>query len=362
MNKKISLGRISAFTLIGFSGIYLSGITQFSPIYFGLILSTILFLPVITIGNNSINRVLFSSIILFLSILGNSIYFDKVYESRNWLVSYFIFILGFLVLQRLNLFFLKKITYFFIKSSILLLVLECFLRFYNPDLNSTVNDTWNNKYKLNSIMFTDSNTVGLYINCLFFFLYYLKERFRFKLKIEMFLLFILCILTFSKGAIGTILLTLIIFRYWLIIKRFKQIIICAIVPIVGGIVYAYTFLASNFASLQQRINILYSFLDYIKKHPDYLIFGGGPHSSIELIGRGSHILFLVLITGLGVFGLFLFLHHLFIINKYSNKKAYYLIVPFLINGLLFGEPMSYFFVPLLLLYYFEQYKNEPNIE
>lgn len=208
-------------------------------------------------------------------------------------------------------------------------------------------------YKLNSIMYTDSNYVGFFILTLItFYDYLIQENILKKVRRRnIIILQFLNLLTFSKSTIIVMLI-----RKKIFIKNifFK---ILLLIIFLGILMYYF----DNSWTLESKFFILKAIITYYKETINIreILFGVGLGNTSNLIGIGPHIILIAAFFETGIIGgvLTLILLRSFYIE--TQKKAKYIIFPLMISGLtLFPGQIPYFYVILSLISRLEKIKNK----
>lgn len=329
----VDLKRICAYILIVFSGLCLN-CTGINPIYITACLGFVLLL-VLLIQNKiyfKINNSISMAIVFLLIITGIQAKGESDNSLFNVIFSVVYFIVTYTVIVSIKKEVLIKYCKYFIDFSIMLLFVEAIVRILNPSSNTLLSD--NNsfyQYKYNSIMYQDSNFVGMFIIMLFFFALYLENRHNLNLKKRKMLLLLLCILTLSRAAILVIIALGFLFDKK--IKKNKKILLVFIVGF--GILYVLTSYMMSDASFMTKFYIIEKTFDFLvnKASWDRVLFGVGFGQSIYYLGIAAHNFFIIYIMETGIVGtLSLLIFWLFIFRE-SKKYVYYVMVPFLIAGL-----------------------------
>ncbi|MFD1000679.1 O-antigen ligase family protein [Ohtaekwangia kribbensis] len=283
------------------------------------------------------------------------------YMGVTFAICYYLVVVFFarqLTLQKLNSLVSKFITY-----STLLLIIECIWRITHPQTEYAVfeesgDPRWIYQYKFGGLMYVDSNAVAIHIIIILFFIFYMEiERGEQRTKSKIALI-ILLVLTFSRaGWVGA-------FLGWIYIRFLRK--------------QKFTFYLINFLFfsvtlslfyklyLQQKIESDLSFqskLDIIKVVYKYisdaslseLLFGIGFSNSSERLGIYAHNFFMVFFIESGIFGLFIIVSMFVQLTVATNRKALFIIVPFLITTLSSSITfMPFLYVSLAIIFLLEK--------
>ena len=333
------------FLLIVFSGFYLTGILNISPIYFTTILAMILILINILYRKKIFfNKITIISIIIigYILIINEK---NKIQYNRTF--SY-IFNYIYIILIQQSIFLikkdqLKKIVNYFFKFNLLLLVLELLIRLINIK-NFDFSKFNGNKLlyyyslKFNSIMYMDTNFMGMFILVILMLAVYLKLK-----NLNILLLKIIFLFTFCKAAIGVYFLRN-IKKYWL-----------ATVPILMIVVII---VIKDPYSLLVRFYILNKYIDFLSNaNLSKILFGVGLGNSLEAIGIGAHNILITNFLELGVFGSIFNFILWYLIYK-EDSKTLFILIPFFIAGIIFAPTSTpYLYVACFIIIRMENKRN-----
>lgn len=236
------------------------------------------------------------------------------------------------------------------KFIIVFFVIELLLRIYNGNLNNT----WLYAFKSSQLYF-DSNFASLVL--LSFFMLYL---FLFNLKVyqdryTLIILFILILLTFSRAAIATSIISYVIFYNHRTFRKkalisFVLYLITFLTLCVAYIIFKDSFVSidgsfnSKFYIVKEAINVLE------KESLGSLIFGIGLGNFEDITGIFAHNIFVTFIVETGVVGTLTF--SMFVIYTCIRTKlnSLYVLLPMVICGLsLFGSYSPYIFSILAII-------------
>jgi O-antigen ligase len=214
-------------------------------------------------------------------------------------------------------------------------------------------------------MFLDTNFTGLFIIVLLFLSMYLKKFFLYKMNNYIFILFILCIFTFSRAAIIAMVIGLIFFfnAGCQFIKEIKKrAILLFVISVIIGI-YIYNILSedASFRTKVQIIDVFFNNLSYI--HDKYTFWVGmGLGKSKEFLGIYAHNIFLLYFLETGLIGLILWLLSMTLILIKTNWKGLMILFPFLIAAQsAVGYGTHYLYAALAIIYLLNnKSKNEQD--
>jgi hypothetical protein len=346
---------IATWTIV-FSGFFIN-ILPLSPVYIIFLISfSALIASLYKNKDFYYNSMMLISFVFIIYIVITQVFIERNQNNSviNVMFSLSLFIVSILALRNLTNAKIINIGRKFVRFSIYLLILESLYRISHPhtaEISFYV-------YKFNSIMYQDSNFVGVFIICLFFFSYYLKRYFSVNLKYEMILLVILCFLTFSRASILTLLLfgfTIILYNNWHIIPRKKYIFSFTLVSVMLLILYL-----SGDASLLSKFYIIDVTFVFLRETSLYnILFGVGFGNTSEYLGYGAHNFLVTYLMEAGVLGLIIMIVLLTDILRKTKYRAAIVLIPFLINGMsLAGHAIPFLFAIFSMIYFLEVNKKK----
>ncbi|MCE9686738.1 hypothetical protein LZP73_11020 [Shewanella sp. AS16] len=340
---KLQKKKIGLFWLAS-SGLFLTQITIFSPIYLSFIIAFVLML----FYGRRISKL--SLVIYFLSFtfcftLLNS-HFSRV---LNLAIPFLSCILVYFYLNR-SVITLKNIN-LVIFFPLVLLIFDGVWRFLHPDLTLDVvkleeNGILFQMYKSNSIMYMDSNAVGLQSLFLFSSILYFNARFQ-KSRFfycALFLAFVSVCLSLSRSSIICMFLAVVLYFF----SIYRRLFVC-LFPVLLMIGFYVSYILFDFflddLSFQSKFKILHLFFAYIQDSSFYdLIFGSGVGNGENVLGIGAHNFIVILFVELGFF--LGFLYSMFILYLFFELRynSFVLMLPFLIASNSAGTlALPYFF-------------------
>ena len=347
--------------VIIFSGYYITKL-PISPIYFTFVISTI-FIPVIIYKRRNFKpdssiwmAFIFINYLLVTQFLNGGMREKEIHTTFTVLMSIYYYILVSILIYGIEKDKILKICRRFINVTILLLLVEGIYRVSHPNYYFDIYNLANQNmkfyiYKSNSIMYQDSNFVGIFIVTMFFFCEYLKKYHRQDYKIQRIILAILCVLTFSRAAIVGMTL------FWVIIRikdnqsvngKFKYISIIKniiILIFVGIGLYGIKMFLTAGGGFDSRLDIFERMFKYIETaRIQEILFGNGFGNAINVIGIGSHNFFVTYILDTGVIGLLLLSIFWVVILIKSKFKVFIIMFSFLLVGFsLAGHAIPYLY-------------------
>ncbi len=264
----------------------------------------------------------------------------------NVVFSFLVFIFVRLLLPSISIFNVVRLSRLLILVSLPLLIFESFYRILNPPQDrfdfyvaTDREDLLFYVYKFNSIMFQDSNFVGMLILSLFFFsIYYFRYTSSKSTLLYSTTLFFLLLATLSRAAIFSSFLFLLLFplrNFIYVNRKFVFFVLILITPFLFLVAVKLSDFDESFASRFYILNNTYLFISNASFFE--VLFGVGFGNAVEVLHIGSHNFFVALLVEGGLLGLFfVMLLWLNILFK-SNYAAGIVIFPFLLAGLSFSS-------------------------
>lgn len=335
--RNISLLYISIYIAIVFSG-YFVNVLPLQPVYIPFVLGTVGAMVafwkqrIVVVDKATACSIFFIIYIVISQILLMANLEHALFNVLTSLVYYCLALIGLRYLSYDN---VLSISISFINVSLILLIIEGVYRITHPILTeadrlSGVHGYY--QYKYNSIMFTDSNFVGIFLLSLFFLCSYLTKYHNCKLKIQKVILAILVLGTVSKAAIASFLLFFIIFE--LNLKVWKKIVFLGVSAAV--FLPAYLIQIVTDGSLGGKFAIFTNTLEYLKNVSVWrLLFGVGFGKTREVFTGtlAGHNLLITYIVEAGVIGVLLLLILWWITLKESKWKAAIVMAPVFLDGM-----------------------------
>jgi hypothetical protein len=222
----------------------------------------------------------------------------------------------------------------------------------NPVVRQGSGETTFYAYKLNSLMYPDSNFVGLFIVVLFFLACYVSQYDQDSWALKESALFILALLTLSRGTIATILIVYVLWR----LRRCRVFYIVVVAMVAMG-VYAAIQIATLDQSFAVRFLVAQLYLEHLTTADwNLVLFGVGFGRTADYIGIGGHNVFVTLLMESGVVGLFLMLGFWGYLVKFSRYAALIVLTPFLINSqTLMSHAAPYLYVSIAIVALLKRY-------
>lgn len=345
-NRNTSIDRIIAFLIVVFSSQFLTGITQLSPIYFAYILAFALFL----LKTGYTHKIYYQPIYLIIVIIVFYLFLTQDYNKSDGGIKdiilksmeLIIIIIAYESLIICSLSFIKKIILYFINGSIIILFIDFLYRY---QLGGGYVDIYS--FKENSLMFLDSNFSGLLITCIFSLSLYFQKYYNLKIQIQIILLFVLVILTFSRASIIACIFAFLLNKLWN--GRINIWYILLSVLSLSTIIFILENYFISDGSLLIRLNIIEHIFDTLyTSNSDNFLYGLGLGNTKYVIGKSAHNIILTYLMEIGIVGLLLYiiLWTSFII---WDSKVLFVFFPVLINLMAVEGIMPYFYISMLLI-------------
>lgn len=376
---KISVEYLVTFILVFFSGFYITGITKFSPIYIFVILAIIIYgcYFVCFPGRFKLYSISFFSVFTCLYIIITQPFAAEVESQHifNMALPYVIFIILPSLLSNLTTREIVQLAHIHIYINVFLFLVDGIWRILHPsyfEVNEFTGEVMQlglaYRYKFHSLMYLDSNFVGIQAVCVFFFtlfLYYECDDKKMKRMLQ--ILFLCVLLTTSRAAIITVGI------FFLIIRRtrssktkikinFKKLILVLMSTVV--LLFIAFFFARNDVSFQSKFWLLQEGFN-VYKGLDIKIkmLGIGAGNAKLLLTMGAHNFLVGYILETGIIGFLLVLINFIWISRKSKCYALYVIAPFLMLGFsLTTFAIAYFFVEIALIYVLTERLKKGNAQ
>lgn len=379
-NLKRNIIELSLVLFVGFCSAYITQITSYSPYYFGYLVS-LLFLFLYAFINLKIGKpknskiLLFFTTIIFLyyifngfitktqkAILGNIILLCV--NQISTIITYQICSqISFSKKERV----LKDSINFFYKIALFLGICDFLYRFVHST-RTYVGYQFFYNFKLNSLMFPDSNWTGFIYMLVFAFFVYLKDNTRFITKKQIVCIFVVILLSFSRAATASSILVILYSEFQKLSKskrKFVFIISVMLFFIFVPIIISFLSKDDSFGTKLALLNGAKYYLHHVSLK-NFLFGNGTLAASTDMsllgnIGYSAHLYLIIKILDLGLIGLLIDFGYLLIIFLISRKKFFYLVLPFFVCGLsMCPTNLSMMYVFGGLMIYIEENKRRNN--
>ncbi|MFT6985481.1 MAG: O-antigen ligase [Psychromonas sp.] len=335
----VDIKHLATYVLVVSSGLYITKL-PLSPIYFTMIIAFVLYASHLVLTKELyIGRITAIPLVYFIYLLISQTILDADISSViNVLMSIGYFILVLLLAHDFQYQKLVILLKRLVQISIPLLLFEAYYRLTHPiyilesgfDYRS-VEDQFFYPFKLNSVMYQDSNFVATFALVLFFLAFYLKRRFKEKLKLESSLLFIVILLSISRAAILSVLLFIVIF--YIFNKKSKVLKMLFYLVVIASFIIGLSYIASD-GSFQSKFHLIDLFVTFLtESNLSSLLFGVGYGNTKLLFGMGAHNFIITHVVESGLIGFTLL--SLFWIDCFfsSYKQTSFIMFPFILTGM-----------------------------
>lgn len=204
------------------------------------------------------------------------------------------------------------------------------------------------RYKTHSLMFEDSNFVGLMLVCVNGILFSVINNFKEIDKKLVLMLLLSVILTFSRGSILAVIFTYFLYLFLNSSIAFK-ILTTVLLTLSSSAILSGLYTDGSFRSkfyIIDLFNSFYSNLDFYSK-----LLGVGLGNTARFIGVGAHNILVVGGLELGILGSALYLLACFLLIFFVGQPMVYLIIPYFFNGFSLTStsvPVLFLFMGVLL--------------
>jgi hypothetical protein len=331
-----------------------------SPIYFFFLL-TLFFILIVLLKSKV---VFFNDLYIYvgfywLYLIVSQFFLEGDFNTTvSVLMSSLYLVISLVIISRLTVSDIIAVSKIFVAFSILLLCFEAVYRISHPVyiLPSGIDfrdydGQFIYPYKINSFMFQDSNFVGVFIVCLFFFCMSLSKLFNINFKYQMLTLFCLSLATISRSAIITIVVFWVFFEIWFSNKVNAYVKCFIIFSFIVAFFFLLYYISSDGSFLTKFI-ILNLFFDFILESSlDKLLFGVGFSNTVDLFGIGAHNFMITQIVESGFIGAFVLSIIWLSLLYQSRGKVLMVILPFLLVGMsAAGHAIPFFYTMLAIVF------------
>lgn len=338
----MTLSKLSAYTLIPFSGYYITKL-PLSPIYvsFALTLYLTSFIVLHRRGYKLDLTAVYAIFFIGYISITQSLIPGLLSSSINVAMSFFYFVFTLYVIQTLSVDEVVKLTCRMIQLSIPLLVYEAYYRLSHPifivgkfDFSQSENKFFY-PYKFNSVMYADSNFVGVFIVVLFGLAEYLRYHQRQKMRVERWILFMLTLATISRAAIMVVIFCGVINLLWNKRKLIRYRVPMLLALSVGLVCLVGTIFSGD-ESMMVKFNLLPHIMQYLSNSDLATVaFGYGLGKSELAMGTllSAHDIVFQNLIEIGALGLLLLLGFWISVLKKTRGEAGYVLFPFFLVAL-----------------------------
>ncbi|MEI8390614.1 MAG: hypothetical protein WCG23_12125 [bacterium] len=361
----INLTEICAWLCVVFSGFYLYGTPIISPVYisFFTVLAVVIF-GLFTGDKCSFNKVYISALmpIVYIGITQPLLFHLEV---LGQCIAFAYFILTVYLLNNFDNRKIVKISEHFLCFSTILFAIDTYLRVHSALHGANLISSFY-AFKGGSIMWNDTNGLGLQVVVMFFLALYLdiiqpKKSY----KVYQLILFIVTILSFSRMSIVAIVV------FWIIFKQARKLFSLKNIILMLSFGLAFLLLQNCFTSLNlfegrsldSKFYVISKTIDYIKNADlSSILFGVGLANTKSVLGYWpGHNYFSMYFVGSGLIGFLVVSSLLFYISIKTRFKALIIILPILFNGFsVYIMYNAFFFSSLAIIYLIERNLSQKN--
>ncbi len=367
MRSKLNLNYLSLLFIIPFSGFYITKL-PLSPIYFFILFGSYL-ASIIFFLSKSIKfdkaMILASILLVYLVITQLLLTTPNLSAFIGFIFSLIVFLIVSIVLNKTDSTTILQLSEKLIYFSLPLLIYEAYYRISNPvyfvDFAARGRDDLAFYYfKMNSIMYQDSNFVGIFILALFFFLLYIKQYTKRKYYFSFSLLIILIFTTISRAAIISLIVFLSLYTFRYFFYKYKKLVILISTSLaIIFIPFLFTIRTLD-DSFKTKFAIFERTYDYfINTNIINQLFGVGFGNAYEVLEIGAHNFFVTYLVESGFFGLFIVLNFWLYMLLKTKYKIGIVMFPFLLCGMsLASGAVPYLYVMFAVILVLESRKNK----
>ncbi len=360
----IRLDKISAFSIVSCSGLYLSQVI-ISPVYFIVLFGLFLLI----ISNNKIASVykyqFYSVGIFFIYLLSTNLTRIDFSIYGNLLITAIVAISTPFTLRNLSQIDKNNIFKCYMLITILLVSIDACWRFTHPDYESAKNlerlyelGLGFQLYKTNSLMYIDSNFVANQV-LISIVVLLIVSKIKLRSNKTFLVLLVLLFLCLSRSAVIAFLLTAVYIYFNDINKKYKSLLRFFFPFVAIFISYEIFSLVQGDLSFQSKFYIFDTSYDYFMNTNAYnKFFGVGLTNGVHAIGKGTHSLYVTLFIETGIFGVLLFSN--MILSLFVKKTVRPLLIAYLIASFSLGSIMVPYFYALMWFVFDVKKYEEPS--
>lgn len=344
--------KTAAFLLIVFSGFFLN-VTPTSPIYVTFIVAALIIGYIIGkrkhIKVNKYSKIL--TVFFAYIIVVYFVFMQKVTNTTfNVIFSLVYGIFTTLAIQEIKSSDIVEYCIYSFRFAVVLLYAEAIWRWTHPVWEKVLaeNDILYYQYKRSSIMYADSNFVGVYALILYFFVLYIEQIADIDLKKYKILFTIATLLTLSKAAC-----LILFFSYFYSLKKISigtKIVVS--VAVLGLAISPIMQQLLKDGSLLGKLTIVTNAVEYMKgvSRLEYL-FGIGFGYLADLKFTSGHNLIVTFVIESGVIGLMMLFCTWFAILKVTRYRGGIVLIPFFLVAMsLAPHAIPYVYAMLAVIY------------
>lgn len=336
------------------SGLYLINVLPISPVYLCfIIVCSLLLISLVTHKINEIHYITIGFLFLSIYIISYQSFLTTPAQTINVFMTFFSPVIVYFLFDEFDEFdsfsLLNKLCVFYF----ILFIIDGVWRLYHPGLVDNIERLEElgvglHIYKINSLMYIDSNFVG--VHSVFIFSLYLWNVIQNSQKLSLWILALAGLavfLTFSRSAEIGVILAL----YFFICLKYKRIgKISYILAIPVAIMCSY-YIAEYYKddiSFNSKFRIISLAYEYLwSADLSDIILGVGSGNTESVLNIGAHNFFVAVIIELGVLGFAVLMLYLLFFTMKLGLSSLVLILPFITSNMAAGSlAMPYFFTLL----------------
>lgn len=362
---KINLSYLFGWLTVVFSIFIIESVFVISPVHISALFVVFFLIFKFFYKQQIIIKDIFISVLLAIFYFAiTQILFIKIelkfLQYLNYLFKLFYFIITVVALSDFDKKTIIKITEHLIGFSIILFTAEVIIRLILASTTQIIdfsNPLFFYALKAPSIMYQNTCMLGFQIVVMFFLTFYLNtlEKKPYYTICQI-LLFIFCLLTFSRASISTVVIFWIIFKYYNFLLKSKSFIFFVfilMILIISKDLYIDFLFAGT--SLDTKIAVIPAIINYLHiSSLNEILIGNGFFNVVSTLGETGDTFISRFFIGSGLIGtlvlLSLYLH--FLVK--TRLKAGYLLLPVMFHGLFLFSDSTVFYCSLAIIYLLEK--------
>jgi len=365
MKSKINLNYIALFFIIPFSGYYITKL-PLSPIYFFILFGSYLSVIILFLSKSikyDKAMILITLFLIYLLITQLVFTTPNISAFVNFIFSLVVFLVVYLIMHKTSQSTIINLSEKLIYFSLPLLIYEAYYRISNPVFFADFAEQGRDElefyyFKINSIMYQDSNFVGIFILSLFFFLLYVKQYTNKSYYKSFFILFFLIFATLSRANILSLLIFLILYKFRAFFYKYKKLVFITTISLISfmiPILLKYRKIDDSFST---KFGIFERTFEYFANATlSNQFFGVGFGNAYEVLKIGAHNFFVTYLVESGLIGLvFVLIIWTYFLIK-SKYKIGIVMFPFILSGMsLASGAIPYLYVMFAIILVLESRK------
>lgn len=350
------MSKLAAFILCSACALYISIPVVGKPYNVLFIIS--FFLSMLIVFNNKKIVCIDAALFCFLIFV---FYFCKFIFVDNYANYFFIFnamnfIMALIVMSSVDLKYNLILVRYSVLLTFLVFAFEAYFRFTNPYFGGVAHSSSIDNvdlsdnfyiYKVNSLMYLNSNGVGMHAVFLFSLILYVKTHLEFirksfffyksELNFYLFFSLVFCALSLSRGAVLICIVILMLYFFEKLKSFYKYISILPLIPVFSLFIFFIYEKTTQDESFNTKFQILNNLIFYLKSTDIFhLLFGniyGDPYKLFYgFVGFVGHTHYFELIFFGGLLGLLFFTLFFLTLCNHDRYLFLFFIVPFVLLG------------------------------